>query len=283
VGPATDNIFYDIDLFDDSGAYASTVYGFTSDHRATFIDPITIPAHTSKVMTVLGDTNIDLSGQDGQMAGLMVESIKADQPVSGPLPVMGTLQTANASLQIGTVTATLGATDPRTRRTRYINDTGITFSSVRITAGSQEDVRMNSVAWRQSGSATAADLANIHTVVDGVSYPAVIDGTFYRTTFPNSILLHKGDSKEIRVVGDLTGTGAKRTVEFDIDQGSDFDYTGLQYGFGIYMTPSDNTDVAGAHSAFITSDGTTGGVNMTPYFAGSIIDVSAGAFSGISK
>jgi peptidoglycan hydrolase-like protein with peptidoglycan-binding domain len=283
VGPASDQIFYDIVLFDDSWEYDSTVYGFTSAHEATFTKPFVVPARTSKIMTVVGDMNIDLTSQDGQMAGLEVISIRADAPVSGTLPIVGTFQTANASLVIGSVTALLGVDDPRAARTRYITDANITFSSIRITAGSPEDVTMNSIMWRQSGTANPVDLANVRTVVNGVSYPADVDGKYYTSTFPNGILIRRGDSINVSVVGDLTGSGSNRTVQFNLDEGADADFTGMVYGFGIFMLPAGNTDVAGANSAFLTNDGTTAGTSLTPYFAGSITTISPGAFSGVGK
>lgn len=282
VGPASDQVFYDLVLFDDSGEYDATGY-LNSNHLAVFKKPLTIPAHTSKVMTVVGDMNTSLTGQDGQMAGLMVTDIKASAPVSGPLPIMGTLQTANASLVIGSVTAILGATDPRTARTRYITDTDITFSSIRITAGSQEDVVLNSIAWYQSGSATLVDLANVRTVINGVSYPVVTDGRYYTSTFPDGIVIKKGDSIEAAIQGDLTGSGSNRTVAFDISEGADADFAGMTYGFGIFVIPGGNTDVSGARSAFLTQDGTVDTASITPFFAGSITTISPGAFSGINK
>jgi hypothetical protein len=283
VGPASDQVFYDIDLLDDSGDYASTAFGFTTAHLATFKDPLVIPAHTSKVMSVVGDMAIDLSGHSGELAGLEVESIQADQPVTGPLPLVGTLQMMNATIVIGSVTSSLGSDDPRTARTQYVNDTNVTFSGIRVTAGSQEDVKMNSIAWYQSGSAGPDDITNVRTIVNGVSYPATLDGRHYTSTFPDGIVIHKGDAVDIAVKGDLTVTGSNRTVEFDLDQGSDADFTGMQYGFGVFLIPGDNTDVAGTHSTFLTQDGSPDTASLTPFFAGSITTISPGAFTSVGK
>lgn len=285
VGPGTDQLFSSIDLLERDGDYSSTVYGFNSLHRAVFRDPLIIPARSSVTIDVVGDMNADLTDQDGQMVGFKVIAITADAPLSGtPLPIIGTYQTANASIKIGSVSASLGSDDPRGTQTRYINDTNVRFSSVRMDVGSAEDVRLNAVTWEQSGSAASTDITNVRTVIKGVSYPAVTtDGRYYTSTIPNGLVIKKGDSVEATIMGDLTVSGSGRTIEFDIDDGSDFDFTGLEYGFGIFMLPGDNTDIAGAHSAFITSDGTTDGVSGRPYYAGSLTRISGGAVNSISR
>ena len=63
------------------------------------------------------------------------------------------------------------------------------------------------------------------TLVDGTSHPTVIDsmGKYYTTTFfPGGLLIAKGNSVDVYVKGDISGsTAANRTADFDIDKVTD--------------------------------------------------------------
>ncbi len=149
-------------------------------------------------------------------------------------------------------------------------------------AGSAEDLRVNSVTWEQSGSAGMNDISNITTVVNGVSYPTTTDGRYYTSVFPEGIVIPRGDSLDLSVKGDIGTTGSNRTVKFDIENGSDVDITGLTYGFNIFLVAADHTDVSG-NSVFLTSDGTPDSNALQPFFSGSQVTISPGAFSNISN
>lgn len=280
VGPAVDQDFSNVDLLDEDGSEISYAY-LRSDHRTVFKDSFVIPAGTSKVVTLAGDM-ANLTDHNGESAGLQLESVEADVTVTPFVPIGGTFQTMNSTLAIGTVTATLSPDDPRGDRTRYITDTNVIFSGVRITVGSGEQTRLDSITWEQTGTAGTNDIANVATVVDGVSYPAERDGRFYTSTFPNGIFIDKGNSLDLAVKGDLGTTGSNRTVKFDIYYASDIYVTGTMYGFGIYTTPEDHTDTSG-NSVFLTLDGTTDTESANPFFSGSVVTISPGAMTSIGK
>ncbi len=280
VGPASDADLMDIDLFDDQGNYLGIAY-FNSDHIATFHDPFVVPAGTSLTLSIVGDIAVDLSEHDGEMAGLQVDSIAASVPVTGSLPIRGTLQTMNSTLIIGSATMLLSPNDPQVSRTRYINDTGITFSGVRINAGSVEDLKLGSFAWRQNGTSGPADIKNVQVVVDGVSYPTENDGRSYSASFGDGILIRKGMSVDVTVKGDLTTSGSQRTVQFDIYDGGDIGLTGTTYGYGIFPIPEGNTGMIGSNSVFLTEDGTTDTDSIRPYFVGSPVTISGGALISV--
>ena len=66
----------------------------------------------------------------------------------------------------------------------------VTFSGVKITAGSAEKIRVKSIRWNQSGSAAAVDLSNIKTYVEGTAYDTVAssDGKYFTSTFGDGIV-----------------------------------------------------------------------------------------------
>ena len=282
VGPGSDQAFFDVDLNDAEGTVLSTAY-FNSNHTATFKDEFTIPANTTMLLAVVGDAAADLTDHNGEMPAIEVTALDASSPVSGPLPIRGTGQIANATLVIGNANATLSMYDPNVARTRYINDTNITFSGIRINAGSGEAMRLDSITWEQNGTASSADLANIVTTVNGTTYPTTIeDNRSYTSVFPGGILIPKGQSLDMFVKGDLLTTGSNRTVQFDLHYGTDAVLYGTTYGFGIALVPGGNTSTTG-NSVFLTNTGDTDGTSLTPFFAGSVVTISSGAPTFIGR
>lgn len=284
IGPAQDQAFVDVDLFDTDGTYYAIGY-LNSIHRATFRKDITVPAGTSLTLQVVGDMASSLTDYEGQMAGFRIIAIDASAPVENSLPILGTLQTINSNLTIGNPQTTVSAFDPMTARTRYINDTGVIFSAIRVTADSIENEKLTSIAWRQVGSAAASDLTNVVVIVNGQSYPTTIDERNYSASFGDGIKIAKGNAVDIEIKGDLTWSGSNRTVQFNINDGADIGITGETYGFGLFPIASDHTDTldSGNHSIFATSDGTTDGASMKPYYIGSITNISGAAMISIGR
>ena len=280
-GPAHDNAFAALELLDESGFVLSTAY-LRSNHQTSFNDSFTIPANTSMTVTIAGDMAADLTDYVGQVAYLQINAVEADAPMAATFPIRGTGQTINATLTIGSASATLSPNDPNNAHTNYINDTGVRFSGIRVSAGSQEDLKLTQISWEQVGTASASDIANIKTVVDGVEYPTENDGRYYWTAFPSPIILKKGNSVDVYVRGDIGITGSRRTIEFDIHYPTDLYLYGMTYGYGIYLLPGGNTATDG-HSVFLTDTGDTDGISLTPFFSGSVDTISGGAFNSISK
>lgn len=282
VGLGEDDAFQNIALNDPNSMQIGIAPSFGSDHKAQLEQPFTISAGQSETLTIVANMASDLTDFAGEIPQLQVDAITASSPVVGTLPLRSNPQTLNASLTIGSVTVALSSFDPDGNETHYINDKGIIFSGVRLTANSTEDVTLSSIIWNQSGTAGPDDLANVATVVNGSSTPAVTtDGKNYVSVFSPAIVIPKGQSVDLYVEGDLTATGANRTVEFDIyNNSNDVSLTGNTFGFGVGISPSGNTAESG-HSVFITSDGTPDGDTGTPFFSGSVITIDPGSLISI--
>jgi hypothetical protein len=281
-GPGMDGAFDSVALTDQGGNQIGDEKHFNSNHHVVFSDSFTVPANTSETFTIVGNMTDDTSNYAGQMPVLQIDSIDASSPVEGVLPIKGTPQVVNDTLIIGGATAMLSSYDPSTNTNRYINDTGIRFSGIRITADSQEDLTLGSITWDQGGTAGGSDLANVVTVVNGAQYPTEVDGRSYTSTFSSGIVIPKGQTIDVYVQGDLTTTGANRTVEFDIDGSDDISLTGNTYGYGVGIAADGNTATDG-HSVFITSDGTSDGDEGTPFFSGSVATINAGTVISIQR
>ena len=159
----------------------------------------------------------------------------------------------NETLTIGSIsTVARGALDPGSNQTKEVGTKDYTFSSVKFTAGSAEDIHVKYMRWYQSGSASKDDLANMKVHYDGKSVDPVVsaDGKYYTASFltendGKGLLLAKGFSREFTIRGDVAG-GSARTIDFDIQKRTDVAFQGKLYGYGI--TPPFGSDV-GADSA----------------------------------
>ena len=173
-GLAADAAFAGIVLLDSDGVQIGNAKTLNSAHQVKVGDQVTIPAGTSKTFTIAGNMASDNSTRDGGTPRLDVVGINTSATVSGSLPIAGTAQTINASLTIGSVTNARGPLDPNGAQTKEIGTTGYTFSSVKVTAGSAEKVRLNSIRWNQSGSAASGDLENVMVYIDGTAYAPTV-------------------------------------------------------------------------------------------------------------
>ena len=275
-GLAQDAVIAGAVLLDQNGMQIGIAKTLNSNHQAMVGEPFVIKAGTSKMVTIAGNMASSLTNYAGQVVGLNVVAINTTASVSGSLPIMGAQHTVNASLTLGSVTMAVSSYDPNSSQTKEIGTTGYKFSGVRVTAGSAEKIKLWSVRWNQSGSASSNDLENVKVYVDGTAYDTVVssDGKYYSAIFPGGLLIDKGLAKDIYIQGDVVGAGsAGRTIKFDIYKTTDLYISGDTYMYGI--TPP----VGSGTAADTTSEFTA----STPWFDGSKVTVSGGSATSIGK
>lgn len=286
VGIGADAAFGSLALFDEDGLQIGFIATLNSQHKAVFRRSFIVPAGTSRSLEVYANMGADLTEYAGQLPVLQLIGINASSPVEAALPLKGSPQTVNASLVVGGAHGYLSGYDPNGAATRYVNDKNVAFSGIRITADSQEDLEFAYIIWTQAGTAGASDLENVATIVDGKTYPAVISpysGKEYISFFEPAIVISKGRTIDMYVQGDLKPSAGNRDVRFDIyDTTDDIGFTGTTYGFGVGIVPGGNTATSGG-SSFLTDDGTTDGNGQNPFFQGSLITVSSGAFISVGR
>ncbi|MBI1999530.1 MAG: peptidoglycan-binding protein [Parcubacteria group bacterium] len=272
-GVAADTSFTGIVLMNEDGTLIGIEKTLNSNHQVTVGGDFTVLAGTTKTIIVGAnmDTATNLSGESGETPILTVMAVNTSATVHGSFPIVGTSHTVNSSLSIGSIsTVARGSLDPGSSQTKEIGTTGYTFSSVKLTAGSAEDLTLKSIRWYQSESASVDDIANVKIILDGVNYDAVRDGRYYTTVFPGGgILMKKGFSKDISIKGDVTG-GSARKIDFDIDRRTDVHVVGNTYGFGItppFADSSCSTDGA----AFCTTN--------NPYYDAAQVTISNGTMN----
>ncbi len=275
-GLAQDAVFSGVVLLDENGNQIGISKTLNSNHQTTVGEAVVVGAGQSRTFTVAGNMASSLVNYAGQVVGLSIVSVNTSAAVSGSLPITGAMHTINGSLSLGTATVAVSSFDPNTAITKEIGTTGYKFSGIRVTAGSVEKVRLSSIRFNQIGSASSNDLANVKVVVDGTSYDTIVsaDGKYYTANFGSGIVIDKGFSKDLYIVADIAGSGAaNRTVQFDIYKNTDIYLTGETYGYGIIPTAG-TTAAAGTGSQFTTG---------TPFFDGSLVTISAGSATTITK
>lgn len=235
-GPSADADISGIVLLDESGTQVGLAKTLNSAHQVTLNEPFTVKAGQSRTMTLaLNRPSADAdSSSAGAVVTLSLVAVNTSATVSGSLPIVGTAQTMNVGLTIGSVTNARGPLDPAGAASKNVGTTGYTFSSIKVTAGSTEDILVKSIRWNQASSAASSDLANLVTVVEGVSYPTIVDSTgkYYTSVFGDGIKIEKGFGKEFSIKGDISG-GSGRTVAFNIEKTTDLNLLGSTYGYGI--------------------------------------------------
>src|SRR3989344_5385945 len=238
-GPSVDADVASVVLLDENGNQVGLSKTLNSAHQVTLSEPFVVSVGQTRTMTLAANrpaTDTDSIGA-GAVFTLSLVAVNTSATVTGSLPIVGTAQTGNSGLTIGSITNARGPLDPAAQVggvSKNVGTTGYTFSSIRVTAGSVEDVLIKSIRWNQASSASSTDLANVVTVVDSVSYPAVIDSTgkYYTSTFADGIKIEKGLAKEISVKGDII-SGSGRTIAFNVEKTTDLNVTGLTLGYGI--------------------------------------------------
>ena len=240
-----------------------------SGRQVTFTDPIVMQPGTTRTVTFGVNMNSALSTYQGQTIQLSLVDVKSNAAVqAAALPVIGPSGQINATFPIGTATVYLGSFG-LSPISRDIGTTAHIFSSIRITAGSQEDLILRSIRWTQNGSVSASDLSNVATIVDGTAYTATVSDRTYSSTFGSSgVRIPSGQSKEILLRGDISG-GVGRTAEFNIENASDINLIGASFNFGMAPTPTATASISSG------AEFTTG----SPFFSGSVVTITGAAVS----
>ncbi|MBI2055644.1 MAG: peptidoglycan-binding protein, partial [Candidatus Sungbacteria bacterium] len=240
-GPAADSSVSGVVLLDEDGLQIGLSKTLNANHQAILNEAVTVKAGTSRTLTVA--LNRPSSASDGgDIVRLVVVAVDAGSAtVSGSLPIVGSPITMNSSLTIGTATLQRGVNDPGSNQTKEIGTKGYTFTAIRVTAGSAEDVLVKWVSFNQSGSAAATDLKDIKVNFEGTNYDTKIsaDGKYYTANFGDGVTISKGNTKEFYVKGDIE-SGTNRGIDFDMYRYTDLYVLGKQFGYGITPSATDS-------------------------------------------
>ncbi len=272
-GLASKLSFASVALLDENGNQVGLTKTLNSNDQATIGETTTIPAGMSKTYTVVGNMNANLSLRAGEVAAFSVVAVNSSSTVAGSLPITGAQHTINATLSIGAATADRGVEDPNSSQSKEIGTANYKFQAVKVTAGSAEDIRVKSVRWNQSGSASAGDIANVMLTFDGQTYTPTVSGDYYTFNFGSGVVIAKGLAKEMVLSADIIN-GSASSIIFDIRKDTDLVVSGETYGYGITPAAGSTAAASTSSSQFTTS---------TPWFDGATVTITGGSFNSVSK
>lgn len=273
-GLGSNNAFDDIVLLDEEGTQLGNGQSLNSNNQTDVGNEVTVEAGETRTFTIAGNMASENEDNDGQQLTLEVTGINTNASIDGDLPIVGATHTVNDSLTIGSVTVQRGALDPNNNSEREVGTVNYTFSSVRVRAGSEEDVRMKSIRWEQTGSASPDDLDNVVVDIDGDEYDVVNMGDYYTAHMDNDgLLIEEGDDITVSIEGDIVG-GSNRNIDFDIENPSDIYVVGQEFGYGI--TPNGTDDGSNANSEGESHDHEQHG-NHEPFYNGHEVTIEPGS------
>ncbi|MCC7197174.1 S-layer homology domain-containing protein [Candidatus Peregrinibacteria bacterium] len=239
----------------------------TTTNTATFnltSDPILVDAGTTALVEVRGD----MTGAENSQNKFCInttddvtaygETTDAELAVDGDFAACGEYMTTT-SASVGTLTYKIS--QPSTAEVN-VGDTDVIMTKLRLDAA-QEDIMLDRVSFKQSGSADAEDFANPTLVLSGTPVDAegVWEGdylTFDLTELDTPIIIEKGASKNFELWVDVVG-GLGNDASFDIYRDWHIEGTGQVYHYGVNVeedvtsiTPADR-NIVGGNIAFALS------------------------------
>lgn len=215
----------------------------TSTNTASFnltSTPLVIPAGSVAEVMVTGDmsgsSTSNISGARNMLGIAAATDVVANASVGGTYPMYGeTMQLSNS------LVGTLSITHTDVSGSLDVGDTDEVLGRVRLSAGSQEDVLVSMLRYKQSGSATGPDdLANLKLWDGGnlVAENPEWDGDFMLFDFSQDPMsIEKGDDVNLVLRGDIVG-GISSTVGFEIKETKDVVAYGEVLGFRVNVTES---------------------------------------------
>ena len=263
-GPSSDSNFAGVVLLNgDTSLQIGNYKTLNSNHQAVFDNDFVVKAGTTLPLVIAGNMN-PLSGTGsynggGEVITLGLVSIDTNGTVTGSLPVTGNAMTKNGTLAIGSLTIANGGLNP-SAQTKNIGTDNYIFSSIKMTAGSVEDMHITHVIWDQNGTSADADVANLELVVDGAVVASVANPSDKKVNFDLSvtpIVIAKGNNKEASIRGDIL-SGSARTIDFDIRKNTDVVAEGQTFGYNVTPTFPNSSE---------------------PYFSGNITTIAGGTLT----
>ena len=266
VGVAADSDFNELILLDASNQVIGNAQTLNSAHQVTFTEDITVAKGTTKVI-YLAANMATVGGGNAPALSLEAVTPKSGSKVSASLPLVGTTQTENANITIGSVTvSSSGAAYNPSAATKQVGTENYIMASLKATANSTEDIQIESIRWYQASTTADSDLANMELLIDGgtvIATGSLVDKAVV-FNFATPYQINKGEAKEFSLRGDIVN-GSGRIASFGPNKKTDWVIKGKTNG--AYLLPVYNTN-GGATS------------NTEPYLIpGSLLTIDKGSLT----
>ncbi|MDO8620276.1 MAG: hypothetical protein Q7R64_02925 [bacterium] len=212
------------------------------EHQYKVKATLTIPEGETIEIELKGNMKSNMNSYQYDRPTLSLVALDTDAQIQGTLPITGVAHTINSGLVIGSISLALGPQNPPSGDVAVL-EKNVIFSSVRITIGAAEDVRLKNMYWFANGSSEDGDIVNPVGVLlyrgKAWEFPANVyfddDGTKkYRVKMDQTVTITKGDIAEVYLKGDV-GSGVGRTIKLDPDK---LNGIGATYGYEVRDTTS---------------------------------------------
>jgi len=246
---ASDSPFSSIALIDAAtGVRIGNTKTLNSSHQAVFNQNITVAAGTTKSIYLAGNMGATAS-YAGEIPSLNLSAVTlvGTAAIVGTLPIVGNYQNINGTITIGALSLSDGANNP-SASTQKIGTTNYIVSGFKLVASSVEDFKVSQISFKQGGTASDADVANLSLLVDDAKVATVAAVTGGMVTFDLSaspILVAKGKTVQFDLRLDIV-SGSARTIRFDVNDESDIVSMGQLYGYAVKLADGGNGATADA-------------------------------------
>jgi len=208
-----------------------------SVHTATFNDDFTVEANSTRSVIIAANM-ATLSDYAGETPVLTLNAITLEEgELSASLPINGNAMTLNGTVTIGTATVVAGGNNP-SASTKEVGTTDYIVSSVKVTAGSAEDITIDRIIFTNNGSADAEDVENIDLINSntGEVLETIESIDSDSIDFNNlDITVDKGQNTTFDLRLDIIN-GSGSTISYDVDKQADITVTGDTYGYQLLPT-----------------------------------------------
>jgi len=256
IGIAADSTLGNVYLFEgakrltDSASVASTIVTFNDSTGV-----ITIPAGSSKTISVLADVD----GSVGELVGVQVTSAadvtSNSSAVKGTFPITGNLFTLASGTNLATMYFAGGAT-PTAASIDPQNDYAIWYDNVVV---GTRAVNLSRIAFKVGGSVTrSSDVKNFRLLIDGVQQGSAVanaDSNDY-VTFDLSAAPVKMETgtRVVKVLVDIIG-GSNKNVYLSLRTAADVSVVDSQMNANLKVTKTNTS------TTFTALDGGTQSIN----------------------
>ncbi len=274
-GVAQNAAFSDIILLDVSGGKSVALSdqignekSLGSDNKATFGDDITVKNGTTKSILVAANMGATLNAGQVAFLSLVAVNLSGSATVSGTVPIVGNGMTFEGAVAIATVTVANGAQNPAAS-TQNVGTKDYVVSSIKVTAGGQEDIEIHRIRFYQNGTAADEDVQNLELLQSGnvIATFAQPKAKVADFVFTAPLLIEKGQNKDFDLRADITG-GSSRTISLDIDKRIDVVAKGKTFGY--FRLPTYDNTV----SPFYNANNTTIDVGTITFSKGVLSSLS---------
>jgi hypothetical protein len=190
------------------------------------VPALTIPANGSKTITVTAD----IGGTAATTMAIVRYGIESATAISGgttftgSYPLIGNSFTIVPAGQLGSVNVSKYGSVPKT--TAKVGEKSVVISRFNISAGSNEDIAVNQIAVKNTGTVADSDLSNVYLRKVGetavLAGPASFSNKKVTFNLSNTINLAKGASVNLEVVADIAngGTSGSATIVVGMETGA---------------------------------------------------------------